>query len=55
MAQPDLPGNPATDAKIMDGSVVISEPCPRCFARFAYPTEDMFTCGDCYTEFTPPA
>jgi len=45
---PDSPG--ATDA-ILGGEVVISETCPTCGAKFAYPTGNTFTCGDCYTEF----
>jgi len=47
----DIPGSPGATDAILKGEVVISERCPTCGARWAYPTGDVLTCGDCYTEF----
>lgn len=45
----DIPKSAKDD--ILAGKIVVSEVCPTCGARWAYPTGDVLTCGDCYTEF----
>ena len=49
--QSDIPESKGTDDAILRGDVVITERCPECGARWAYPTGDVLTCGDCYSEF----
>jgi uncharacterized Zn ribbon protein len=53
MTQKDLPSSEGFDETVLRGDVVITEACPKCKAKFAYPTGDCLTCGDCYTEFSP--
>lgn len=49
--QDDIPSSKGATDAVLKGEVVISEECPACKAKWAYPTGDTLTCGDCYTEF----
>ncbi len=51
--QDDIPAAKMVDNMILRGDLVVTEKCPACGARFAFPTDDVLTCVDCHTEFKP--